>query len=86
MREKRMRVRLRLRGDADAEATLAAAREVLGRPLEPVTRVQTARLLSFTASRTELDALRRLPGVERAEPEGRCELPPRPGKPRQERE
>ena len=82
----RLRVRLRLRPESDAETVLAAAEEALGRPLGPVTRLRSLPVLSFSADPGELETLRRLPGGERAEPEGRCELPPRPGKPRQERE
>ena len=81
----RLRVRLRLRPETDAETVLAAAEEALGRPLGPVTRLRSVPVLSLSAGREELEILRRLPGVELAEPEGRCELPPRPRKPRQER-
>ena len=86
MRNDQIRVRLRLTPEADPETVLAAAEEALGRPLGPVTRLRSVPVLSLTAESRELETLRRLPGVERAEPEGRCELPPRPGKPRQERE
>ena len=79
------RIRVRLRPGADAEAVLAAAEEALGRPVEVLSRLRTAPVLSLMAARAELEALRRLPGVAQAEPEGRCELPPRPQKPRQER-
>ncbi len=85
MRNDQIRVRLRLTPEADPETVLAAAEEALGRPLGPVTRLRSAPVLSFSADPGELETLRRLPGVERAEPEGRCELPPRPRKPRQER-
>ena len=82
----RLRVRLRLSPEADADTVLAAAEEALGRPLGPVTRLRSVPVLSLSAHPAEWETLRRLPGVESAEPEGRCELPPRPRKPRQERD
>ena len=84
-RREQIRFRLRLSPEADADTVLAAAEEALGRPLGPVTRLRSVPVLSLTAESRELETLRRLPGVELAEPEGRCELPPRPRKPRQER-
>ena len=81
-RREQIRFRLRLSPEADADTVLAAAEEALGRPLGPVTRLRSVPVLSLSAGREELEILRRLPGVELAEPEGRCELPP---KPRQER-
>ena len=84
-RGERFRVRLRLSPGADADAVLAAAGEALGRPVEALSRLRTASVLSLMADRAELEALLRLPGVAQAEPEGCCELPPRPT-PRRERE
>lgn len=86
MRNEQLRIRLRLEAGADAETVLAAAREALGRPLGKVTRLRSVPVLSLTGDRAELEILRRLPGVALAEPEGRCELPPKPPKPHQERE
>ena len=86
MRDSRIRVRLRLSREADPAAVLAAAEEALGRPLGKVTRLRSVPVLSLTAEPAELETLGRLPGVLSAEPEGRCELPPKPPKPRQERE
>lgn len=84
-RREQIRFRLRLSPEADADTVLAAAEEALGRPLGPVTRLRSVPVLSLSAHPAEWETLRRLPGVESAEPEGRCELPPRPQKPRQER-
>ncbi len=74
----RFRVLLRLAPDADADAVLAAAEESLGRSVEVINRLRTVPVLSVSAGRSELEILRRVPGVAAAEPEGRCELPPRP--------
>ena len=85
MRSGQIRARLRLSREADPEAVLAAAEEALGRPLGKVTRLRSVPVLSLNAEPGELETLGRLPGVLRAEPEGRCELPPKPKKPRQEK-
>jgi hypothetical protein len=85
MRAEQIRVLVRLEQDADAEAVLAAAEEALGRPVEPLLRFRTAPLLTLRLTGAELERVRRLPGVKRAEPEGRLPAPS-PIRPGQERE
>ena len=80
VKNERLRIRLRLEPGADAAAVLAAMEQALDRPIELRSRLRTVPVLSVLASRSELEILCGLPGVAKAEPEGRSELPPRPVK------
>ena len=74
-----IRVSVKLEKDLDPGAFLHLLEETLGRTVRPVRTVKTVNLLSLWLGRAELETVRSLPGVLRAEPEGRSELPPKPG-------
>ena len=86
MRAEQIRVSVRLAQECDADAFLAAAEEALGHPVHVAQHLRTAPVLSLWVNSGELEMLRLLPGVERAEREGKSRIPPRPRIPRQERE
>jgi hypothetical protein len=73
-----IRVGVTLEADCETEAFLESLEAALGRPVRPVRRMKSVRLLSLWLTRAELEKTKSLPGVRRAEPEGRAELPPKP--------
>lgn len=75
---KTIRVSVKLEPDCDGEAFLKSLEETLDRPVRPVSRVKSAKVFSLLLTRAELEKTKSLPGVCRAEPEGRAELPPKP--------
>lgn len=81
----KIRVSLSLLPEQDAEEFLARLRERLGRPAEPVWRLQGGKLLSLWLTEPELEQVLKLPGLRSAAREERLEAP-RPVPPRRERE
>lgn len=74
-----IRVSVKLEKDCDPQSFLKALEEALGRSIRPVRFLKSANLLSLWLTEPELVTAAALPGVLRAGPEGRAELPPRPG-------
>ena len=79
-----LRVSLSLEPEADADAVLAAMEESLNRKVVPIHRLRTVPVLSVALTRSELERIRRIPGIRSAEEERRHELPPAPRAPKRE--
>ena len=78
MLPRKIRVSVKLEKEADPEQFPDCLEQALGRREEPLQQVRAARVLVFLLNEGELPLVRSLPGVLRAEPERRCELPPPP--------
>ncbi len=81
MIRRKIRVSVRLEDAAEKDAVLAAAEQALGRVPELVWRFREQPMLVLRLYADELDKLRQIPGVLRAEPEEAIPLPTRPGPP-----
>ena len=81
-----IRASVALEKDRNTDEFLPLLEEELARPLEPIRVLRNLGILVLRLTGRELERVRRMPGVRRAEAEGRCELPPRPGSPGIERE
>ena len=79
MQAESIRVSVKLEKDCDPQTFLKALEEALGRPVRPARILKSANLLSLWLTGPELAAAAALPGVLLAGPEGRVELPPKPG-------
>ena len=78
MLPEKIRVSVKLKEGCEPEAFLPKLEALLDRPVCPVRIMKSIRLLSLWLTRAELEKAKSLPGVRRAEPEGRAELPPKP--------
>ncbi len=81
-----IRASVALEREQEPETFLSALEEELGRAPEAIRYLRSAGVLILRLTAKELERVRRMPGVRRAEAEGRCELPPRPVPPGRERE
>ena len=80
-----IRASVALEREQDPEDFLRRLEEERGRPAEPIRRLRSVKVLVLLLTAPELERVSRMPGVRRAGPEGRCQLPPRPA-PKQRRE
>ena len=81
MQDRKIRVSVALEGQEEPEAFLDRLEQALGRREKPAQILRKAGVLSLWLTERELSLVRQLPGVRKAGPEGRCELPPRPAPP-----
>ena len=83
MQLEKIRVVVKLKKACEPEAFLPKLEELLDRPVPPVRVMKSAGILSLWMTAAELEKTAALPEVLLAEPEGRAELPPKPGLSRQ---
>jgi hypothetical protein len=80
-----LRVRLTLEKSAEADQVLAAMEETLGRRVTVRQRLKTVPILSVELTGPELERVRAIPGIRKAEEEGSVSIPPKPMKRRESR-
>ena len=85
MKGRSFRVSLRLEPEAHAEQVLASLEALLGRPAEPVWRLERAGVLSMELTEDEMEKAGTVPGVISVRRERRAELPCPPRIPREEK-